>query len=334
MLSVLRKAPRTWSSSRAASLNHLVYVQRARSNAVDEVCHKTAKAFENISGSLLINPRTEYRNMRVYQGKIKGVILDWAGTVLDCGVYSPAVVFLKVFDQEGVPITMEEAREPMGRHKKVHIRMVTQIDSVRKRWREKFGRNPNEEDVERMFANFVPQQLACLSEYSQMITGAVDTVDILQKDLKLKIGSTTGFTTPMVDILKKIAAEHGYVPDCYVAADEVPQARPYPYMVWLNAIKLDINPIAAIVKVDDTVDGVREGTSAGCWSVGLARTGNYVALNEDEIDALTEEEYELKLEKSYETLANAGSHYVIDSIAELPPVIEDINRRLASGERP
>ena len=97
-------------------------------------------------------------------------------------------------------------------------------------------------------------------------------MDILQKDWGLKIGSTTGFTTPMVDILKKIAAENGYVPDCYVAADEVPQARPYPYMVWLNAIRLDVNPISAIVKVDDTTDGVREGTSAGCWSVGLART--------------------------------------------------------------
>ena len=62
--------------------------------------------------------------------------------------------------------------------------------------------------------------------------------------------------------------------------------------------------------------------------------GNYVALNESEIDELNEEEYELKIAKSYETLANAGAHYVIDSIAELPPVIEDINRRLAAGERP
>ena len=62
--------------------------------------------------------------------------------------------------------------------------------------------------------------------------------------------------------------------------------------------------------------------------------GNYVALNENEINELNDEEYELKIVKSYETLANAGAHYVIDSIAELPPVIEDINRRLAAGERP
>ena len=111
-----------------------------------------------------------------------------------------------------------------------------------------------------------------------MIDGAVDTVKHLQKDLGLKIGSTTGFTTAMVDILKQVAAEAGYVPDCYVAADEVPQARPYPYMVWMNCVKLDVNPIQAVIKVDDTADGVREGLLAGCWSVGLARTVSILIL--------------------------------------------------------
>ena len=80
------------------------------------------------------NPRSEYRMVRQYQGKIKGVILDWAGTVVDCGVYSPAVAISEVFKNEGVPITMEEAREPMGTHKKVHIYKVTQMESVRRRW--------------------------------------------------------------------------------------------------------------------------------------------------------------------------------------------------------
>jgi len=43
-------------------------------------------------------------------------------------------------------------------------------------------------------------------------------------------------------------------------------------MVWLNAIKLEVSPIEAIVKVDDTADGVREGLHAGCWTVGVAKT--------------------------------------------------------------
>lgn len=307
---------------------------------------KTQPRFENdsssssgkkltlVPGALLKNPRSEYRMVRKYQGKVKACIFDWAGTVVDCGVCAPALAFSKVFEQEGVPVTAEEARGPMGTHKKVHIKLVTEMESVRNRWFDKFGRYPNGEDIDRMYKNFVPTQLAVIGQYSEMITGAVETVDFLRDEFNLKIGSCTGFTSEMVEILKEKAAANGYVPDCYVAADEVPEARPHPYMVWLNAIRLNVNPIEAIVKVDDTADGVREGTSAGCWSVGLAKTGNYVALNEDEIANLSEEDYERKLTRSYEMLSNSGAHYVIDSITDLPPVIDDINRRLASGEKP
>lgn len=59
-----------------------------------------------------------------------------------------------------------------------------------------------------------------------------------------------------------------------------------------------------------------------------------MALNEEEIAALSEEDYERRLARSYDILANAGAHYVIDTINDLPPVIEDINRRLAVGEKP
>jgi phosphonoacetaldehyde hydrolase len=33
-------------------------------------------------------------------------------------------------------------------------------------------------------------------------------------------------------------------------------------------------------------------------------------------------------------LEKAGAHYVIESIADIEPVIEDINQRLAKGEKP
>ena len=59
-----------------------------------------------------------------------------------------------------------------------------------------------------------------------------------------------------------------------------------------------------------------------------------MALNEEEIAALSEEDYERRLARSYDILADAGAHYVIDTINDLPPVIEDINRRLAVGEKP
>lgn len=129
--------------------------------------------------------------VRKYQGKLKACILDWAGTVVDCGVYSPSTVFIEVFAREGVPITMEEAREPMGTHKRVHIQKVTQLEPVRKRWHEKFGRFPDDDDVERMYNNFVPQQINVLERYSKMITGAPETVNLLRKDYGLKVRDVT-----------------------------------------------------------------------------------------------------------------------------------------------
>ena len=73
---------------------------------------------------------------RSYRGRIQAVLLDWAGTTMDFGCMAPAVVFVEVFKRKGVPITMEEARAPMGAHKRVHIQKITEQDSVRKRWQE------------------------------------------------------------------------------------------------------------------------------------------------------------------------------------------------------
>src|SRR5262245_49629366 len=103
---------------------------------------------------------------RVYRGPIEAVLLDWAGTTMDFGCMAPAVVFVEVFKRRQVPITMEEARAPMGAHKRVHIQRITELDSVRKRWQEAHRRLPNDADVDAMFQDFVPLQLACLSTYS------------------------------------------------------------------------------------------------------------------------------------------------------------------------
>lgn len=93
--------------------------------------------------------------------------------------------------------------------------------------------------------------------------------------------------------------------------------------------------IASFPQVDDTVSGVGEALSAGCWGVGVARHSNYMDINTLEEDTqLSSEEIEKRLLKSRDILVKSGAHYVIDTIAELPAVIEDINGRLAKGERP
>lgn len=282
---------------------------------------------------VLVNPRSEYRVTRRYHGKVKAVVFDWAGTVIDCGVFSPAGAFMELFKEEGVEVTSEEARGPMGMHKRAHICKMLEMERVRGAWLQKKGAPPTEGDINRMYAKFVPKNIAALQTHSKLIDGTTECVAELRK-MGIKIGSCTGFPSAIVEKLKPLAAAQGYVPDVYVAADEVPQARPMPYMVWLNAIRLDVNPIEAVVKVDDTVDGIKEGITAGSWTIGVARTGNYVAATEEQLATMPRQDLEWRLNKAYDLLHDAGSHYVVDSVKDVPAVVRDINRRLALGERP
>jgi len=270
---------------------------------------------------------------RRYRGKIQAVLLDWAGTTMDFGCMAPAVVFVEVFNRRGVPIAMEEARAPMGAHKRVHIQKITQLDSVRKRWQEEHGRLPTDDDVEAMFKDFVPLQLKCLSDYSALIPGTLDTVKALRKR-GYKIGSTTGYMTDMMKINLRDAAKQGYVPDSTVCASEVPAGRPYPYMCLQNVMNLGVSPVEACVKIDDTRPGIEEGLNGGMWTIGLAISGNEIGLPLKDWKKLPKAEQERMRQGAYTRMYQSGAHYVVDSIADILPCLDDIETRLARGERP
>ena len=277
----------------------------------------------------------DFRFHREYRGRVKGLVLDWSGTTADAYVIAPAVVFVEVFKNQGVDISMTEARGPMGRRKDLHIKALTEDPVIRDRWRGIYDRYPDQDDVDRMFADFVPAQVACLPNYTTLLPGVAEVTQRLQKQ-GIKIGSSTGFLRPMVDVLEKAAKEQGYTPDASVAGDEVEQgARPKPFMVYRNLDLMDVWPIQSVIKVDDTVGGVGEGLNAGCWSVGVALYSNYMNIQSlDEADNMSAEEVQARLEKTRQILLNAGAHYVIDTLAEIETVIEDVDARLARGERP
>jgi len=270
---------------------------------------------------------------REYRGKIQAALLDWAGTTMDFGCMAPAIVFVKVFERAGVPITMDEARAPMGAHKRVHIQKITELDAVRARWQARHGRPPGEADVDRMFADFVPLQLECLSEYSTLIPGTLEVVAALRAR-EVKIGSTTGYLREMMAINLADAKAQGYEPDATVCASDVPAGRPYPYMCLQNMLDLRVWPVEACVKVDDTLPGIEEGLNAGMWTVGLAVSGNEVGLPLAAWQALPPAEQQARRERAHARLRMGGAHWVVDTIADLPPCLDDIEARLARGEKP
>lgn len=270
---------------------------------------------------------------RAYRGPLKAVLLDWAGTTMDYGCYAPAVVFVEVYKRQGVPISIEEARVPMGAHKKVHIRQISKMDSVAKRWLEVHNRQANEEDVETMFAEFIPRQLACLADYAELIPGTLEALaDFRQRGLK--IGSTTGYLGEMMEILLVEAKKQGYEPDSTVCASDVPAGRPEPWMCLQNAMHLRTYPLEACVKVGDTLPDIEEGLNASMWTIGLAKTGNEIGLNQTEINNLAPDVLQAKLDKAYKRMYQTGAHYVVDGIWDVPPILDKINARLANGEKP
>ena len=270
---------------------------------------------------------------RRYRGPLQAALLDWAGTTMDFGCMAPAVVFLKVFEQAGVPITMDEARAPMGAHKRVHIQKITELDSVRGRWESRHGRRPDDDDVSRMFADFVPLQLGCLSDYSELIPGTLEIVAALRRR-GIKIGTTTGYLREMTGINLRDAKRQGYEPDSTVCASDVPAGRPYPYMCLQNVINLQVSPVEACVKIDDTLPGIEEGLNAGMWTIGLAVSGNEVGLSLPQWQALSEGDRQARRGRAYQRMQMCGAHYVVDTIADILPCLDDIEARLARGESP
>ncbi|PCI23906.1 MAG: hypothetical protein COB67_12360 [SAR324 cluster bacterium] len=106
-------------------------------------------------------------------------------------------------------------------------------------------------------------------------------------------------------------------------------------MLYRNLELLDVGPIHSVIKVDDTISGIREGFAAGCWTVGVARYSNYMDMDSmEQAEAMSEQEIQVRLQKTRQILKDSGAHYVVDSITDLPGVIEQINERLKKGECP
>jgi len=267
------------------------------------------------------------------RSKLQAVVFDWAGTILDFGSCAPMGAFVKLFEQFGVDITIAEARGPMGMAKWDHIKALGTLPRIASQWKARHGRAFDDADVDRLYEVFTPMNAASARDHADFIPGAIDAVNAA-RERGLKIGSTTGYNRPIMEVVVPIAAAGGYVPDNLVCAGDLAAGRPSPLMMYRCFADLGVWPPHTVVKVDDTGVGLQEGLNAGTWAVGLAVTGNAVGLTLAEWTALDEAQQQALRKIATTQLKAAGAHYVIDSVADLPNVLEDIERRLKGGERP
>ncbi len=259
--------------------------------------------------------------------KIECVIFDWAGTAVDYGCFAPVVAFVESFQEIGVPVTPAETRAYMGLTKVEEIRALFGLKRVSESFQAKYGRPYNENDVQGRYESFQRILFATLKKYTEPIPGVVATVDKL-RSAGVKIGSTTGYTRQMMDIVIPAAEEKGYRVDYCATSDLLPAGRPAPYMIFENMTKLAVPSLDAVVKVGDTIADIKEGVSAKVWSIGVVLGSNELALTEEETKAMPAAELEARMKAVEERMLAAGAHYVIRAMDELPALIEKINERM------
>jgi phosphonoacetaldehyde hydrolase len=265
--------------------------------------------------------------------RIEAVIFDWAGTTVDHGSLAPVRAVTEAFRRERISVTDADARRDMGIFKRDHIARILEMPHVANQWRESHGAVPSHKDVDRLFAGFLPVQMKVLDDYSEVIDGVAAVVRRL-RDRHLRIGSTTGYTRPMLDVLVERARAQGYEADVALCPDDVGGGRPHPWMCLQIAVSFRVSATAAVVKIGDTVSDIAEGRNAGMWTVAVAASGNEIGLSAGDLAALTDGDRQRRLAVARERLRAAGAHYVIDSVASLEPVVDAIDERLAKGDRP
>lgn len=246
--------------------------------------------------------------------KIEAVIFDWAGTTVDYGCFAPVQAFMEVFKDAGIEPTMEEVREPMGMLKWDHIRTMLEMPRIKQLWIEKYQKEPEDSDADRLYAQFEPSLMKILDQFSAPKPYVTETVEKL-KEMGIKIGSTTGYTDVMMNVVVPKAKELGYAPDCWFSPDSTNgMGRPFPYMIFENMKTLKISSVEKVIKVGDTVSDILEGKNAGLFTIEILEGSSVLGLSQAEYEALSEEEKNQRLNQAKKKYEEAGANAVVRDI--------------------
>lgn len=264
---------------------------------------------------------------------IPAVFLDWAGTVVDHGSLAPVKALESVFVAFGVTASLPSIRRYMGLAKKDHIRKLLEEPDIQEQWRRLHHRSHQEGDVDAMYARFEPQMMQVLEGYSTVISGVPKAVAKMRAR-GMKIAGTTGYTRLMLEQLQAAAAQQGYCTDASLTPEDVGAGRPFPWMCYRLAIDLRVYPLSCCVKIGDTDTDIAEGRNAGMWTIGITRSGNAVGLSAPDWSALAHPEQQVLLNKAEQELRAAGADYTAETVAHTLPILDEIECRIADGERP
>lgn len=197
--------------------------------------------------------------------KIKLVVFDMAGTTIH-DESNVAKSFQYALHQFGyTQVTLEQANQKMGYSKPQAIRELVSLYEL----------NPlkiTSELVEAIHRAFVEGMLNFYRE--DPTVRPISDAEFVFKELHkmgIKVALDTGFNREITDIiLARVGWANTTLIDATATSDEVPQGRPFPYMIQKIMLELGVSDPKMVVKVGDTEVDVNEGLRANClMSIGI-----------------------------------------------------------------
>lgn len=197
--------------------------------------------------------------------QIKLAVFDMAGTTIH-DENNVAKAFQSALNSHGYPsVTLQEANEKMGYSKPQAIRELLEIH-------EPDAAKITDQLIDEIHSDFVKGMLNYYE--TDPAIRAVDDAEMVFDALHamgIKVGLDTGFSRDITDIiLKRVGWDKGNYIDASAASDEVPQGRPFPFMIQKIMADLGIDDPKQVIKIGDTEVDINEGHNAGClMSIGV-----------------------------------------------------------------
>lgn len=225
--------------------------------------------------------------------KISMIVFDMAGTTIDEDNIVYKTLHRSIKD-EGVNVTLDDVLTyGAGKEKFNAIQDIVNY----------FGTKEQEALATKIFESFlINLKLAYSNAEVKSMKYAEEVLVKLRSENILVVLNTGYDRTTAVSLLDKIEWKQSYHYDLLVTATDVSNSRPEPDMITYAMNLFSIENPKLVIKVGDSKIDIEEGQNANCiYSIGVT-TGAHTSTQ----------------------LAEANPDFIINSLAELFPIINNI----------
>jgi len=256
---------------------------------------------------------------------INACIFGLGGTIIDKYALITYLSLKKVFSNIDIHIDNNLILKNIGIYKNDHIFNIISNNNVTHEWLNKYDNYPDDHDIHNLYKSYNNIHSHYCKNLITILPETEACVNYLKKN-NILIGCTTNYNDTSMSIIKNKLNNNNIILDSYVSADCLNKPKPYPDMIQKTMENLNVNNPKNIIKVANSITGIKEGINAKCWTVGVARWSiNMDIYTINDAYGIDFNELNDKINNCKNILTDAGADFVIDSLDDLPIIIDKLN---------